>query len=127
MSGMLENIREEDNMHQVAVDVHDSVYDGLEQFARDRGLDVVEGVKWLLGDFVHHNVFPPGPYYPAQQMRAVQAIPAGNPPVDLMAVGKFLLDDYLKKNNVKCPHCQALLSVKDLEVNGCSSCNKKIA
>ena len=114
-------------MHQVTVDVQDSVYDGLEQFARDRGLDVVEGVKWLLGDFVHHNVFP---HYPGQAQRILpvaQAIPAGNPPVDLMAVGKFLLDDYLKKNDVKCPHCQALLSVKDLEVNGCSRCNKKIA
>jgi hypothetical protein len=111
-------------MIQVTVDVQDSVYDGIEQFAKDRGLNVAEGVKWLLGDFVHHNVSRIYPL-PPSQLSAVQAIPA-TPPVDFMAIGKFLLDDYLKKNNVKCPHCQASLTVKDLEANGCSSCNKKI-
>jgi hypothetical protein len=110
-------------MHQVTVDVQDSVYDGLEQFARDRGLDVVEGVKWLLGDFVHHNVSRR--YPPPGQLPVAQAIPA-TPAVDYMAVGKFLLADYLKRNDIKCPHCQAVLTAKDLEVNGCSSCNKKI-
>ena len=114
-------------MHQVIVDVQDNVYDGLEQFAKDRGLDVKEGVKWLLGDFVHHNVFPRYPGQMPGQLSVAQAIPAlSTPSVDFMAIGKFLLDDYLKKNAVNCPHCQAALTVKDLEVNGCSSCNKKL-
>jgi len=109
-------------VQQVIVDVQDYVYDGLEQFARDRGLDVVEGVKWLLGDFVHHNLsrrYAPG------QIAVAQAIPAP-PAVDLMAIGRFLLADYLKRNDVKCPHCRAVLTAKDLEVNGCSSCHKKL-
>jgi hypothetical protein len=110
-------------MHQVTVDVQDSVYDGLEQFARDRGLDIVEGIKWLLGDFVHHNVSRR--YPPPGQLPVAQAIPAA-PAVDLAAIGKFLLDDYLKRNNLKCPHCQASLTVKDLEANGCSRCHKKL-
>ena len=111
-------------MRQVTVDVQDSVYDGLEQFARDRGLDVADGIRWLLGDFVHHNV---ARRYAPSQLSVAQAIPAPPAPsVDFMAIGKFLLDDYLKKNAVNCPHCQAALTVKDLEVNGCSSCNKKL-
>lgn len=111
-------------MRQIIVDVQDNVYDGLERFATDRGLDPVEGVKWLLGDFVHHNV---ARRYAPSQLATVQAMPVPPmPSVDFVAIGKFLLDDYLKKNDVKCPHCQAVLTAKDLEVNGCSGCNKKI-
>ena len=114
-------------MHQVIVDVQDNVYDGLEQFAKNRGLDVGEGVKWLLGDFVHHNVFPRYPGQMPGQISVAPAIPAGPLPIDdLLALGRFLMADVLKKNDVKCPHCQAVLTVKDIEANGCSSCNKKI-
>jgi hypothetical protein len=115
-------------MHQVTVDVQDNVYDGLEQFAMDRGLAVMEGVKWLLGDFVHHNVSHYTPGRALSQLPPVaQAVQIGSSPFDdLLAMSRFLLADNLKKNDTKCPHCQAVLTVKDIEVNGCSSCNKKI-
>ena len=113
-------------MHQVIVDVQDNVYDGLEQFARDRGLDVADGVKWLLGDFVHHNVSRR--YAPGQIVAAPAAPMAGTgmPFDSLLTIGRFLLADFLKKNDAKCPHCQAVLTMKDIEINGCSSCNKKL-
>ena len=113
-------------MHQVTVDVQDNVYDGLEQFAMDRGLDVGEGVKWLLGDFVHHNVSRRYPGQMPSQLVA-QAVPAvGTPLDDLLTISRFLVADMLKKNDTKCPHCQAVLTMKDIEANGCSSCNKKL-
>jgi hypothetical protein len=113
-------------VHQVTVDVQDNVYDGLEQFARDRGLDVTEGVKWLLGDFVHHNVSYQ--YSPARPPGQVVAVPAagGSSFDSLLTISKFLVADLLKKNDAKCPHCQAVLTMKDIEINGCSSCNKKL-
>lgn len=114
-------------MIQVTVSVQDSVYDELEQFAKNRGLDVTEGVKWLLGDFVHHNVsFPRYPGQPPGQIVA-QVIPVSHMPIDdLLAMSRFLLADNLKKNDTRCPHCQAVLTIKDIEINGCSSCNKKL-
>jgi len=115
-------------VHQVIVDVQDDVYDGLEQFARDRGLDVAEGLKWLLGDFVYHNVFRHYPGLGPSQLSVAQAVPAtvGTPFDQLLVIGKFLLADMLKKGDIKCSHCQAVLTIKDIEVNGCSSCKKKL-
>jgi hypothetical protein len=106
-------------VQQITVDVQDSVYDGLEQFARDRGLDVVEGVKWLLGDFIHNNVFR---RYAPGQMQVVPATPSAG----LDPLLKFVIAETLKAAGMKCPHCQAVLTVKDIEVNGCGSCNKKL-
>lgn len=110
----------------IAVDVQDQVYDGIEQFSQARGLDVIEGVKWLLGDFVYNNVsLRSGVVGRATPVSATFPMQSW-PQTDVFNLIRFVYTELLKKNPPKCISCSADLTIKDIEQNECPKCHKKI-
>jgi len=112
--------------HQIGLDVADPVYDGLEQFAKDRGLDVLEAVKWLLGDFVHHNVSRPVSGLSPAAI-SYPRLPGPFNDLDKMwGIAKIFLAQQISKNDMRCPHCDDPLTVDGVEKNECIKCHKKL-
>lgn len=114
--------------HQIGLDIADPVYDGLEQFAKDRGLDVLEAVKWLLGDFVHHNVPTTRVTSGGASSSAyIPSLPSPLGSLDKMwGIAKIFLAMQITKNDMRCPHCDDPLTVDGVEKNECIKCHKKL-
>ena len=122
----------------ITVDVADPVHEGLTTFASARGLSVEEGVKWLLGDFVHNNVFPPALSYQSRTPTgggyaavspvpvAAQVVPLQSQADKIGAVSQFLLKQQVTKNPTPCSGCQKPLSFDSIAAGECEDCHTKI-
>jgi hypothetical protein len=129
-------------LKDVLLQLDDLVHDALGQFSKDRGLGVPDTIRWLLGDFVANNL--PQAYRSSGMIsgpgRATRAVgvpiasmanaPVGIPSSTDMAleqmanVTKIFIAENIKKNDIKCPHCQQPATPDGLYKNECEKCQK---
>ena len=109
-----------------SIEINDEIYVKLASIAKERGVEVTELIRWIIGDYVNYVKFSTSR---AQSVAPTLPLPMERYQQTINRISKLtemMLKSFFGQGGMKCPNCTMPLTMEAMEQNKCQNCGAEI-
>ncbi len=113
------------------LELNDAIFNALETNSIERGIEVQELIRWVIGDYVRFSQGPTPirvglPLHPLPNPATSETDKIMKLSEMLMKLSEMFMKSMINQGGIKCPNCTMPLTVEDIEAGKCSKCDAEI-